>query len=74
MIKEQVIAILQAKKDEQMAAVAALFDGMISQVQALSEDQSELILQLQAQVAELQAKLHEVDIKAKEIDALIPDA
>lgn len=74
MIKEQVIAILEGKKAEQIAAVSVLFDSMIEAVQALSEDQSELIAQLQAEVAALNEKLHAVDIKAKEIDALIPDA
>ena len=80
MIKEQVVAILQAKKDEQVAAVAAVYDGLIAQVNGLQEDSNEQIAALQAQVADLQAQLADAQGKlsqandlAKQIDAVIPD-
>lgn len=81
MLKDQVIAILSQKKQEQIDAVAAVFDGMILAVEALSEDNSAEILALQNQVADLQNQLaaknellFQVDAKFKEGDALIPDA
>jgi hypothetical protein len=80
MIKAQVVAILTAKKDEQVAAVSASFDAMIAAVEALDEGSSEEVLLLRAQIVEKDAviaaqavKLSEANAIFKQGDALIED-
>lgn len=82
MIKEQVVVLIQAKKDEVMASVGASFDALMEAVNALEEPEpSVIIAQLQAQVQALeidvqskQGLLAQADQLAKAIDAAIPDA
>ncbi len=57
-MKELVVAILLAKKEEKVAAVAADFDALIAQVQALEEvPASEEVLLLQQQLADAVAQV-----------------
>lgn len=61
MLKDSVIALLQAEKDKKVSevtqTVSAEFDGLVASVQALPDDASGDVAALQAQIADLQSQL-----------------
>lgn len=56
-MKQQVVAILMAKKEQKVAAVAAEFDALILEVESISEPVDADVVSLQQKVAELEAQV-----------------
>lgn len=70
-VKSEVVALLEAKKQEKLVAIAAEFDGLILAVQALEDGVSlpPEVSELQAKVVELEGKLAAAAVAFEEDEA-----